>query len=302
VCRRAFFRSAEVDDSGELMSYRTAVWGLLLSLLLIVTWLLRAGMEPKLVTGYLVGIFILYVGISRLVAESGVVYLQGPMSPQVFATSLFGSAGVSQASLTILGFSYTTISQGKALFAPGLCQIAKMGEFVRGNRRALLGAIGLAFLASTVAALCFTLYFGYRYGAFNFDTWHFRYGGNWVFTDTVSKMRNLFPTDWKAFGYMGIGAAVMAVLTFLRMRLPWWPLHPIGLAINGTYFIQKTFVAIFIAWAVKIVLLKVGGVDLYRKSQPFFIGILVGYGMAVALSVIIDYLFFFGQGHYVHGV
>ena len=94
----------------------------------------------------------------------------------------------------------------------------------------------------------------------------------------------------------------MSVLTLLRMRLPWWPLHPIGLAINGTYFTQKTFVAIFIAWLVKIIILKMGGVRLYRRSQPFFIGILVGYGAAVTLSTVIDYLYFFGDGHYIHSV
>jgi len=302
VLRKALFNAQDVDDSDEVISYGTAVWGLLLSVALIVAWLLVAGMELKLIAGYLVGVFILYVGIARIVAESGLVYAQGPMSAQVFATGLFGSVGLSQASLTTLGFTYTTISQGRALFAPGLAQIAKMGEFVRGNKRRLLGVIFLSFAVAIIASLGFTLYLGYNFGAYNFDTWHFKHGGNWVFTDTVSKMRNLFPTDWKAFSYMGVGAAVMAVLTFLRMRLPWWPIHPIGLAINGTYFTQKTSVAIFLAWLVKIVLLKVGGVNLYRRSRPFFIGILVGYGLAVILSTVIDYLFFFQNGHYIHSV
>ncbi len=302
VLGKAFGHGEGVDDSDEIMGYRTAVWGLLLSVGLIVAWLLQAGMELKLIVAYLTGLFILYVGLSRIVAESGLVYVQGPMSAQVFATGLFGSAGLSQASLTTLGFSYATISQGKGLFAPGLAQIAKMGEFVRGNRRALLGVVLMAFAAATIASLAFTLYFGYRYGAFNFDTWHFRHGGRWIFTDTVSKMRNVFPPDLKAFSYMGVGAGIMSVLTLLRMRLPWWPLHPIGLAINGTYFTQKTFVAIFIAWLVKIIILKMGGVSLYRRSQPFFIGILVGYGAAVTLSTVIDYLYFFGDGHYIHSV
>ncbi len=213
VLRKAFGRGEGVDDSDEIMGYRTAVWGLLLSVGLIIAWLLQAGMELKLIVAYLTGLFILYVGLSRIVAESGLVYVQGPMSAQVFATSLFGSAGLSQASLTTLGFSYATISQGKGLFAPGLAQIAKMGEFVRGNRRALLGVVLMAFAAATIASLAFTLYFGYRYGAYNFDTWHFRHGGRWIFTDTVSKMRNVFPPDLKAFSYMGVGAGIMSVLT-----------------------------------------------------------------------------------------
>lgn len=310
VLRRAFStgpsaeRSPEADDSGELMGYRTAFWGLVVSVLFIAVWLRRAGMETRLVVAYLVGTFILYVGIARIVAESGLLYVRGPMSAQVFATYLFGTdaAGLSPASITSLGFTYTTISQGKGLFAAGLAQIAKMGEFVRGSRRALLAAIVAAFVVGAAASIVFSLYFGYRYGAFNFRTWHFRAGGLWVFNDTVKKMRNPFPTDWTRISYMGVGAAAMAALYLLRSRFPWWPIHPIGLAVNCTYFTQKTFIAIFLIWAVKLVVLKVGGVSLYRRSQPFFIGLLAGYGLGVIISIVIDYLFFFGQGHYIHSV
>ena len=304
VFRKAFFQKEVVDDSRDLMSYRTAVWGLLLSVALITSWLLRAGMELKLIAGYLVGSLILWVGISRIVAEAGLLYVRGPMSAQVFATYLFGTTpgGLSPSSITSLGFTYTTISQGKGLFAAGLAQIAKMGEFVQGNKRPLLAALVAAFVLGAVAALGFTLYFGYRYGAYNFDTWHFRWGGVWVFNDTVKKMRNPFPTDWRRLGYMGFGMGAMAVLYFCRLRFPWWPIHPIGLAVNCTYFTQKMLFSLVIAWSVKVIVLKIGGVNLYRKSQPFFIGILVGYVIAVAVSTILDYFFFFGQGHYIHSV
>ena len=304
VVRKAFGRAEDVDDSTELMGYRTAVWGLILSVLFMAAWFHQAGMELKLIAAYLLGSFILFLGIGRIVAESGLLYVRGPMSAQVFGSYLLGvgPGGLSSASITALGFTYTTISQGKGLFAAGLAQITKMGEFVRGNRRALLWAIVAAFVVGALAAILFTLYFGYQYGAFNFRTWHFRWGGLWVFNDTVKKMRNPFPTDWTRLSYLGIGAVGMAVLYFFRLRLPWWPIHPIGLAVNCTYFTQKTFFAIFIAWAIKVVVLKIGGVNLFRRSRPFFIGILVGYAIAVMVSTIVDYFFFFGQGHYVHAV
>jgi len=304
VLSAAFSSSAKADDSEELMGYRTAVWGLALSVLFMGAWLHRAGMELKLVVAYLAGAFILFIGIGRIVAESGLLYVRGPMSAQVFGTYLFGvgPGGLSPASVTALGFTYTTISQGKGLFAAGVAQITKMGEFVRGNKRSLLWAVVGAFVVGVLAAIIFTLYFGYQYGALNFSTWHFRQGGWWVFNDTVKKMRNPFPADWTRLGYMGVGMVAMGVLYFLRLRLPWWPLHPIGLAVNCTYFTQKTFFAIFVAWVIKLVILKIGGVNLFRRSRPLFIGILVGYVVAVAISTIIDYFYFFGEGHYVHAV
>ena len=99
-----------------------------------------------------------------------------------------------------------------------------------------------------------------------------------------------------------LGGGIMAALMLARHHLLWWPLHPIGLAVNCTYFTQKTFFALFVVWGIKVVLLKVGGVDLYRRGRPFFIGILVGYVLAVAVSTVIDYFYFFGEGHYVHAV
>ncbi len=39
---------------------------------------------------------------------------------------------------------------------------------------------------------------------------------------------------------------------------------------------------------------------LYRQWQPFFIGLLVGYALAVTLSFVVDMVWFPGQGHVVH--
>ena len=39
---------------------------------------------------------------------------------------------------------------------------------------------------------------------------------------------------------------------------------------------------------------------LYRRWQPFFVGLLIGYALAVTLSFIVDLVWFPGQGHVVH--
>ena len=82
----------------------------------------------------------------------------------------------------------------------------------------------------------------------------------------------------------------------------WWPLHPIGFALagSGTYM-RYTVFSVFLAWAIKFVILKVGGAALYRRYRFFFLGILVGYTAGVALSLVIDVIWFPGQGHSVHG-
>jgi uncharacterized protein DUF6784 len=58
--------------------------------------------------------------------------------------------------------------------------------------------------------------------------------------------------------------------------------------------------AIFLAWAIKSLLLHLGGVERYEKAKPFFMGIIGGYALGVALSFLIDFIFFPGTGHQIH--
>ena len=100
--------------------------------------------------------------------------------------------------------------------------------------------------------------------------------------------------------FFAVGGALMASLIYLRYRFTWWPLHPVGLSISGSYLARRTACTIFAAWLIKLVMLKVGGPGFYRKSRPFFVGLLVGYVLGIALSSGIDVLWFPDRGHYVH--
>ena len=92
----------------------------------------------------------------------------------------------------------------------------------------------------------------------------------------------------------------MALLTFLRYRFSWWPLHPIGYPIAGTEA-RTSIVSIFAVWLVKSVLLRVGGVALYRRGIPFFAGIIAGHAIAALVGHLMDIMWLSGQGHYIHG-
>jgi hypothetical protein len=48
---------------------------------------------------------------------------------------------------------------------------------------------------------------------------------------------------------------------------------------------------------VQFFLLRIGGVKLYKKTQPLFLGILVGYVVGVALAYSVDSIYFPDQPH-----
>ncbi len=289
-----------VDDSEEMLSYRVAFWGLIIGLAYICFWLQRAGMSPVLVLLFVLATIVIHLGIARIVAESGVIYVRGPLSAQVFSVYTIGSAALPPAAMTALAFSYALIANGRGLFMPSMVHSVKLGELIRANKRKLCVAVVMGLSFGILVSIGFSIYLGYWKGALNFLSNVFALHGRVVFDQTLAKMRTPFTTSGIRLFLFGIGVVIAGGLTLLRISFAWWPLHPIGFAISGTYLTRWAALPVFIAWLAKTLILKIGGVDAYRKSKPFFLGLLTGYAFGVALSFVVDAIWFVGQGHRIH--
>lgn len=77
---------------------------------------------------------------------------------------------------------------------------------------------------------------------------------------------------WATLG----GMAMTAILMFLQRRVLWWPLPATGFVIGGAWLMQHVWFAVFVAWLVKATVLRYGGASAYRKSLPFFMGLIAG--------------------------
>ncbi len=309
VFRKAFDREAAVDDRNEFLSYRTAVVGLLVGLAYMWIWLTRIGFDPLQAVLLLGAVIFTYVGMAKVLADTGMPYTNVPAGPWGLVGPFIGGGAVDLSTRVALRLSSRVTSHFKGLFLPALTHAGRVAEGVRGNRRWLMGAVSLAFMTSLLVSVFLTLHLGYRDGAYNFNSWeivragekHFRGTANWV-KNGMTKDPTLpdYVKDPDEMAFFAIGSAVMAALIYLRHRFVWWPLHPVGLAISGSYLARRTAFTIFMAWLIKLVLLRVGGPSVYRKSRPFFVGALVGYVLGVALSSAIDMIWFPERGHYVH--
>jgi hypothetical protein len=72
------------------------------------------------------------------------------------------------------------------------------------------------------------------------------------------------------------GAGITALLSAVHTRFAGFPLHPIGYAAANTYTGRAFTISFFIAWLVKSLLLRYGGVRLYRTGLSLFLGIALG--------------------------
>ena len=300
IVRGAFGDASLAEDGDEMMSYRTVVFGFILGIVFILFWLHSAGMSYKMALVLTVSTLVIYIGVSRIVAETGLAYVRAPMTAQYSTLFVLGTETTSGATLTALTFTYSLVARGTGLFMPVLTQAGKVADVAARSRKGILVCTGLALFVSLLCSVWETLYLGYAHGAYNFNSWKINSAAPKVLNDVVVYMQSPFPTDWEKLQFFWIGAGVMAVMTFLRYRFSGWPIHPIGFAISSTYFSYRMTFSIFLAWAFKWIFIKIGDAALYRRSRPFFIGILVGWALGVALTIFVDAIWFPGSGHHIH--
>jgi hypothetical protein len=83
---------------------------------------------------------------------------------------------------------------------------------------------------------------------------------------------------WDRAGVIAMlcGGSLTLLLAALRMRLPLFPLHPVGYVLANTLTLNAFFVPFLLAWMVKVLVQRFGGNAVYRLSLAFFVGLILG--------------------------
>jgi len=303
VFKKAMDPSCDVDDSGELLSYRTAVFGLVGSLFFVSAWLHAAGMPLWVVGAFLPLSVLLFLGLSRAIAELGLVYVYFRIQPHDAVLQAFGASAVGIPGVTALAFMHVFNSWpdiGKGFLMPPFTQAVKAVDKVVKPRQ-ITAVIWLALALGFTISVVDTLYLSYDYGAYNLGNMGMKKTGPVAFDFALTEIRNpMAPGGDGRVMWAAIGMGLMAVLTLVRYWVPAWPLHPIGLAMQGNFGVCKTTFSVFIVWAIKAVVMRFGGIQLYEKGKPFFIGLLSAQAVSTGLMFVIDCIWFPFNGHNVH--
>ena len=283
VLRKAFLGDSSVDDSGEILSYRGAVVVLMASSVIMVGWLWVAGLPMVFGLAILfLGMVVLF-GYSRVVAEGGLSDGEPPVVPAGILVSAVGSSVLGPQGLVVLAttFLWTT---GRNFVMVSCANSLRLGEELGGGKRALFWVILLALAVSLGAAIWMIMTLGHQYGAINLWIWG---GGEYSYAEKLIRTP-LEPHVWNWIN-TAIGATIMTLLMVARWLYVWWPLHPLGYAIGPIWIIDALWFNMFLAWLIKVVVLKYGGVGLYRRTRPFFMGMILGYFTPAGFYLIVDH-------------
>jgi len=295
VVQKALFNTPSIDDSQELLSYRTAICTLIISALYIAGWCIASGMSVGIAFVFLTVVFIVWMGITRITIETGLISCR-TIQAQLATYHLTNITGWHPASIVAMTLTRTWHHDLKTILMAPMGNATKLFDDLRSDRFRLVLAVAIAIIVVAGGSAYYAIVSGYETGAYN-------YGGIYrdsvqnTFNSGVTLIRDPFALK-REMALWGLLGFITTLLTaFLRYRLPWWPLHPIGFVSATTYPANLCIFSIFIAWFAKLIILRTGGILLYRKAAPFFFGLMLGYFTGVGISFVVDMIWFPERGH-----
>ena len=200
---------------------------------------------------------LIFIGITRIVAEAGLVAVRAPMIAPELVVQGLGAALVGPTGVVNLSLAYIWAADVR-VFVMGTCANALklIDEMDRRSRKVVFWAIILALGIGTLGATWITLSTAYRHGGINLNSWFFKSGPAVAYGLAVRGMEQE-GVYWPGMGFFAGGAALMTLMMWARQRFAWWPVHPIGFPVGGNAQLMNHIASsIFLAWAIKKIVLK----------------------------------------------
>ena len=300
VLRKAFLGAPDVTDADEIMSYRVAVWGAIISFLTMGVWLWQSGIPLLFVPLLLFGAFIGFMTIARVVAQGGVAAMFPPTNGPDFVVANVGGTVLGTKGMAGMALSYAwsvdTLILMMSACANGLKLVT---EITLPHRRRLLGATVAVIVLTLGCVVVLTLYLGYEYGAINLSRFYFNNVAQYPYRFMEKSILNPFDPRPSTWLHIGTGAAIMGGLMAVQYRFLWWPFHSLGFPVSCVF--GKMWFSVFIAWLIKSTVLKYGGLTLFNRLKPFFLGLVLGEAVVAGTWVLIDYITGM-QNNYLGGI
>lgn len=289
VLRKAVLDDPEVDDSDEIISYRAAVLGTLVGLAVMGLWLWKTGIAPPFVVMLLFAAFVIFITISRLVAQGGVASLFPPTNAPDFVVSKVGSSILGTKGVAGLAISYAWSVDTLILMMSACANGLKLlSEVDVARHRRVFGGIVAVIIGTLCASIGMVLYLSYEYGAINLSSFYFNNVSQYPYNFMYKALTNPTGPSWEGWLHTGIGVLVMALLMAVQHHFMWWPFHPLGYPVSCVFFGGMWF-SVFIAWLFKTVIMKYGGPPLFRRLRPVFLGLILGEASVGGFWIVVDY-------------
>lgn len=287
--KSVFSKKKESQNYDQLLSPKISFWGIIIGFLFMAFWLSLVGLSFWLSLLFLLIAFIIFLALTRIVAQAGIPSCRSPLIPQDFLVCGIGSSAIGIRGLVALAYTFSWGADLRTFVMASVANSLKMTEDKVKKQHSLLLPIFLAIVTSLAASIWITMKLAYLHGGANLNRWFFVGMPRVPFRYITLLIKHPESISGLRYLFTGIGAAFMTFLIFMQYRFLWWPLSPLGFPIANTYPLRLMWFSIFISWLIKSLILKYGGPRLYNKSKPFFLGLILGQFVCMGTWVIIDF-------------
>jgi hypothetical protein len=273
----------------EMLSPRAALIGLAACFAVAVGWAVAAGMTLW-VALMVFGIYAFVVAIlmARSAAEAGMLMTETSFRPvdvyRLFApTHLLGKAN-----MTVLAFIDPALFRDyRGLVLTGFLDGLKLGDGSGVSRRKMGTVFLVALALALVVSGAFELWLPYHRGGITMYGYVYQANNEWGFQDYAGPMAGRVPFDWRNQLWFAAGVIFTLFLTYMRTLYAWWPFHPLGFALSGSWTMIVFWFPCFVAWLLKTLILRYGGMKTYVRLRPLFLGLVLGeFGTAVLWTLV----------------
>ena len=277
--RRAWHGDPDGQERGEVLGARAAVLGFLGGYLALCIFVWSSGGSWWLPVVFFGLYLLIMITLTRIRAETAVLSTElGWISPQAMLPATLGTAHLSHTDLVHMGMLSWFNSDYRAAPMPHELESMVGINRARGALRPLLGVLMLAAAVAMVSALLWDLQLYYVNGANtgNVHPWRVTEKANQPWNDLAHWLNDPQMPNSNAIAGMAAGFAITCLLTILRGRFVGFVLHPAAYVLNTSFANDFFWCDMFVAWAVKSLLLRYGGLGYYRQAMPFFLGLILG--------------------------
>lgn len=302
---RAAFAGLRGDEAARQAA--PYVWALLIGCGLMVSFMVVSGAPfgPALL------VVLMFLGVllvlSRIVAESGVPFVQMPtdafLNSTLFTLIGFSHPAAALLPLTLVGL--TVLADPREALMPYAVNAEYLGHKTRAPRRPISSFILIGACVGGVFAfigLLLGYYFGDGGGS---DAWPgilLRKDGLEIVarglkeTSTPEGAVQNLAMRQESWANYGAGGIIVAVLGAARHFFSGWPLHPIGYVVSQSYPTRMVWFSFFLGWLIKALVMRYGGTALYARLKPVAIGLIAGEAAAAGVFIVVT-IVAKSQGH-----
>ncbi|MEM6551731.1 MAG: DUF6785 family protein [Planctomycetota bacterium] len=278
-----------------------AVWAMRLLPLMIcgsVVLLHQAGLHWVWGTAFVLLMLASYVVLSRIVAETGLFFAKPGYLGMAILTGLVGFEVIGPAAYIVMGFaSLILMGDPREALMPFLTnglQIAERSGRVSPRRSGWL--LGGMVVVGLVVAGVVTMAASYTEGYNAQDSWAGKSMPGFTLDGVESLMSQsasegtlaaattatglerlgMIRFEGEQWVWFLVGVALVLGAAVARLRLAWWPLHPVVFLVWGTYPATMFSLSLLIGWMVKTSVVRLGGAKSYQNLRPMMIGVIAG--------------------------